>query len=339
MAEIQTRHGKRGKTYRIEFMRDGKRTSKTFKIKKDALLLVSKLNADPDFADTYINQTHITLTFDNAANEYLRQYKGKDDSIFQRLDHWIAVFKSKPVSKIQKKDIKNELRKLQAKGLANATLNRYKAAIGSLYKYLDKEHDISHNPTKDIPQFTEDNARTRFLSDDEVSRLLEATKQSNWLQLHLLVLMALTTGARRGELTGLTWQNIDLGKRTAHLKDTKNKEQRVLTLPHNLVEELMKFRRSTGYVFLHPDSDVHKIGNFDCYWRASLKLAGISDFRFHDLRHTCASMLAMKGASVLEIAEVLGHKSITMTQRYAHLCTNHKAKLTDRVFGQLNQVI
>lgn len=64
-----------------------------------------------------------------------------------------------------------------------------------------------------------------------------------------------------------------------------------------------------------------------------LMKAGIDDFRFHDLRHTCASMLAMNGASLLEIAQVLGHKSITMTQRYSHLCTEHKASLTDRVFG------
>jgi len=95
----------------------------------------------------------------------------------------------------------------------------------------------------------------------------------------------------------------------------------------------MKYRRSTGYVFVHLTKPNDYFKNFDSHWRTALKEADITDFRFHDLRHTCASLLAMNGATLLEIAQVLGHKSISMTQRYSHLCIEHKANLTDRVFG------
>jgi integrase len=100
--------------------------------------------------------------------------------------------------------------------------------------------------------------------------------------------------------------------------------------------ELSRFREiGASFIFPHPSGLNRPFTEFDYHWQVAKKAALLSDFHFHDLRHTCASLLAMNGASILEIAEVLGHKSITMTQRYSHLCNAHKTKLTDRVFGNL----
>ncbi len=152
----------------------------------------------------------------------------------------------------------------------------------------------------------------------------------------MLVHMALATGARRGELIGLKWSDINFNTRTAHLEKTKNDNKRVLSLTADLLAELSRFREiGVSYVFPHPSRLNQPFTEFDYHWQAAKKAALLLDFHFHDLRHTCASLLAMNGASLLEIAEVLGHKSITMTQRYAHLCIAHKAKLTERVFGNL----
>ncbi len=126
---------------------------------------------------------------------------------------------------------------------------------------------------------------------------------------------------------------MDIKNRTAHLKFTKNGDQRILTLTNEVILELIIFRQVGGFVFNHVDSNDRCFRNFDCHWQEALLKADVRDFRFHDLRHSCASLLAMNGASLLEIAQVLGHKSITMTQRYSHLCVEHKATLTDRVFG------
>ena len=332
MAKVQTRKGTKGTTYRVEFMRGGSRVSKTFKTKKEAQLFSASVLVDNDFVQSLTNHTLNTLLFSEAVKLYLEQDNGKDPSKIQRLSFWCELFGDKPIGKVSRQQVRAELKAL-AIDRAPATLNRYKAALSSLYRYLSNEYDIDHNPTKGIQQASEDNARTRFLSDDELQRLLIACKASNWNQLYLLVLLAITTGARRSEMVTLKWSDIDLKARTAHLPKTKNGEQRILTLTNEVISELMKFRALSGYVFPHSNVPNMYFRNFDFFWRDALERANVKNFRFHDLRHTCASLLAMNGASLLEIAQVLGHKSITMTQRYSHLCTQHKANLTDRVFG------
>jgi integrase len=332
MAKIQVRKGTKGTTYRVEIMRGGSRASRTFKTKKEAEKFSALTTVDDSFASSITNATLNTLKFCDAVTLFLEQSKGKDPSKHQRLEHWSLTFKDRPVGKITKQHVRSELKNLSV-SLKPATLNRYKAALGSLYRFLGDEFDIEHNPTKGIQQYAENNARTRFLSNIELVRVLDAAKSSKWNRLFLLVIMAITTGARRTELTSLRWEQINLKAKTARIDRTKNNQPKILTLTNDVILELMKFRYSTGFVFPHSNNLDSYFKNFDCHWKEALSLAGISNFRFHDLRHTCASMLAMSGASLLEIAEVLGHKSISMTQRYSHLCVEHKATLTDRVFG------
>ncbi len=332
MATIQTRKGKSGNTYRVEFMRNGSRISKSFKLKKEAQKFAALVLVDDDLANYLTNHTLTTLKFSDAVRKFLDQDNGQDPSKHQRLHYWVSIFGNLTVGKVTRQQVKAELKRL-SNDKAPATLNRYKAALGSLYRYLSNEFEIDYNPVKGIQQYAENNARTRFLTDEEIQNLLIKVKQSQWHQLYLLVLMALTTGARRTEMLSLKWDQINFKTKTAHLEETKNGEQRILTLTKDVISELLKHRRAIGYVFAHPEDPNKYFRNFDLYWRAALKDAKITDFRFHDLRHTCASMLAMNGASLLEIAQVLGHKSITMTQRYSHLCVEHKANLTDRVFG------
>jgi len=146
--------------------------------------------------------------------------------------------------------------------------------------------------------------------------------------------MALMTGARQGEMLNLQWTDIDFTARTAYLKRTKNGESRVITLPHPVIEELMAFRVSTGLVF-PGEKYTHKHYTFRKHWDRALREADIEDFRFHDLRHSAASYLAMGGASLIQIADVLGHKNLETTRRYSHLSINHKRDLTDQLLGSL----
>nr|WP_233716110.1 site-specific integrase [Aeromonas veronii] len=126
---------------------------------------------------------------------------------------------------------------------------------------------------------------------------MKATKSSKWERLHMLVHMALTTGARRGELIGLKWSDINFNTRTAHLAVTKNGSQRVLSLTADLLTELSKFREiGASFVFPHPSGLNRPFTEFDYHWQAAKKAALLSDFHFHDLRHSCASLLAMNGA-------------------------------------------
>ncbi|HAS6760362.1 TPA: tyrosine-type recombinase/integrase [Vibrio parahaemolyticus] len=335
MTTIQARKGKKRTTYRVQFMRDGQRISKSFSTKKDAEKFAAKMLVDRDFSQALTNQALNNLLLSDVIGEFLDQYSGKDVSIVQRLTFWGQLFGHLPVGKVTRLGIKSELKKLRER-CSPATANRYKAALGTIYRYLLEEHEVEYNPVKGIPLFAENNARTRFLDDEELRRLFRACKQSQWERLHLLVLLAVTTGGRRSELIKVCWDNVDLKNRTIYLGVTKNGEQRLLTLTNEVVEELLRFRSSNGYIFPSLKQPETYFKNFDCYWKTALHQANVKDFRFHDLRHTCASILAMNGASLLEICQVLGHKSITMTQRYAHLCIGHKQALTDRVFGRIN---
>ncbi|WP_324031014.1 tyrosine-type recombinase/integrase [Aeromonas caviae] len=337
MAKVQERIGAKGKTYRVEFMRGGSRVSKTFRLKKDAVAFAAQITLNADLANTLASVELNTKPLSKVFAEYLNAHTGRDKSVPQRLEWWAnTIGPDKLIGKITKQDIKKAMNTLESEGKAPATFNRYKAALSSVFEWFNNEYDTKHNPTREVRQKGLDNARTRFLSDEELPRLLAAAKASNWERLHLLLHMAITTGARRSELIGLQWTDINFTTRTAHLAKTKNGSQRVLSLTDGVIAELVEFRQvGNGYVFQHPSSLHGPFVYFDCYWRACRKEAGITDFRFHDLRHTCASLLAMNGASLLEIADVLGHKSLSMTQRYSHLCSNHKMKLTDRVFGEL----
>ncbi len=219
---------------------------------------------------------------------------------------------------------------------SGATTNRYVACLSHALSFGVKERRlIDRNPVSDISRKKEPTGRTRFLSDEERTVLLDACAKSEWPALHALVLLAITTGARKGELTGLRWADVDLKAGRALLRETKNGEQRTLPLAGKALDALreLKLKNSarSEYVFPQPSGLPGPYVYFDAHWYAALEAAGITDFHFHDLRHTTASMLAAQGASLLEIADVLGHKTLAMVKRYSHLVVDHKAQVIEKM--------
>ena len=184
---------------------------------------------------------------------------------------------------------------------------------------------------------TADNARIRFLSEDEQQALLAQCKQSQWQPLYLLVLLAITTGARLGELLRLRWRDIKIKERRAHVTQTKNGEPRVLPLVDGVITEVSKLARplDSDTLLFRASHDPYQPFMFRKHWDKAVKAAELRDFRFHDLRHTCASILAQNGATLLQIADVLGHRQLEVTKRYAHLCVDHKQALVDQVMGDV----
>jgi integrase len=235
---------------------------------------------------------------------------------------------------------------------SGATVNRYIATLSAALTFAKKERRlIDSNPVGDITRKKESRGRTRFLSDDERGALLDACSKSEWAPLHTLVLLAITTGARRGELLSLQWADVDMKAGRALVRETKNDEQRTLPLAGKALEALRALKLNgsarSEYVFPNPSGHPGAFEYFDSYWYAALEAAGralvgetkndeqrtlpLNDFHFHDLRHTTASMLAAQGCSLLEIADVLGHKTLAMVKRYSHLVVDHKAKVIERM--------
>jgi len=228
----------------------------------------------------------------------------------------------------------------QKKCRTPATVNRYLAVLSHVFTMAVKEWGwIEDNPLRKVSKMKEPRGRVRFLSDDERTRLLDECKKSDSNFLYMVVVLALSTGARRMEILGLSWDNIDLNRGVITLHETKNGERRILPLTGHalaLIKEHAQVRHLNCNL-LFPGKDFKKPIDIRTPFENALKRAGIEDFRFHDLRHSCASYLAMNGASLAEIAEILGHKTLQMVKRYAHLSDAHTSKvvarMNEKIFG------
>ncbi|MEO5337337.1 MAG: site-specific integrase [Magnetospirillum sp. WYHS-4] len=159
------------------------------------------------------------------------------------------------------------------------------------------------------------------LKKGEQDRLLEACRASRSTWLAPIVVLAMETGMRLGEIVGLQWENVDFGSRVAALPMTKNGTRREVPLSSRAIVTLRKLPRSIdGRVFPITDEAVKRA------WRAATTRADIEDLRFHDLRHEATSRLFEKGLDTMEVAAVTGHKTLTMLRRYTHLKAADLAK-------------
>lgn len=222
-----------------------------------------------------------------------------------------------------------------------ATINRYLASLSIVCGTAVREWGwLDDNPLRKVKKLAEPRERVRFLSEEERTRLLEACRQSVNAYLYLIVVLALSTGARKQEILGLRWPEVDLKRGQLALLHTKNGERRtvpVTGLALELLREHGRVRRlDTDLVFPSLKKPKQPIV-IEHPWHVAMSAAGLEDFRFHDLRHSTASYLAMNGASLLEIAAVLGHRTLAMVKRYAHLSEAHThdvvAGMTERMFG------
>lgn len=220
---------------------------------------------------------------------------------------------------------------------SDATINRYLAALSVVLATCAKSWEwLEISPMRRVEKRKEPRGRVRFLSDDERDRLLAACQDHP--DLYAAVMLALTTGARRMEIMSLSWGQVDLNRRVILLEDTKNGERRPLPIVGpalDILRERAKVRRlDTDLLFpgrINPKQPV----DLRTPWETALKRAGIDNFHWHDLRHTTASYLAMNGAGLQEIAAVLGHKTLAMVKRYAHLSHEHVAGVMEDMAGKI----
>lgn len=220
-----------------------------------------------------------------------------------------------------------------------STVVRYLAALSHALSVATKEWGwLDDSPMRKVRKPTEPRGRVRFLDDQERSSLLKACKESSNPYLYIVVVIALSCGLRRGELMSLRWENIDLFKGRIILHETKNGERRVVPLRGYalvLLKTLAQLRcQDVGFLFPSKEN-TQKPMDLRFPWEKALKKAGIKNYKFHDNRHSCASALLMNQASLSEIAEVLGHKTLAMVKRYSHLSETHTADVVERMNQKL----
>ena len=205
-----------------------------------------------------------------------------------------------------------------------ATVNRYLAALSSCCGRAVKHWQwIEENPCAKVPKLKEPAGRIRFLDDDERKRLLEACMNVSQ-PLHLAVILALSTGARRMSVWSLRWRDINLetSKEVVTFRDTKNRSDVSVPLGRPVVKMLLDFHkiRRIDTDLLFPSTvDIQRPFDFKAPFARALKQAQIENFRWHDLRHSAASYLTQQGVDLRKIAAILGHKTLQMSMRYSHL--------------------
>jgi len=231
---------------------------------------------------------------------------------------------------------------------SSTTANRYLISLSSCLSFGRKRLKwLSLNPVSGVEKEGEPRGRVRFLSrpvdgqDSELDRLLAACRESENRDLHDMVLLAIWTGCREGELMALrkSYARLSEGGFTLPAEVTKTKRERFVALVGPALEVIERRIKKAGadYLFASSTSPSRQPYFPRRAWNTALKRAGIPDFRFHDLRHTHASYLAMSGATERELMESLGHSTPAMASRYAHLANEHKRRVASRLAAAVGE--
>ena len=372
MASIRKRTNKDGSvSYRVEIRLKGFPPQRaTFKRRTDARKWAGQTEAaiqENRYFKTAEARKH---TFGDLADRYIKETLPKKSASAQKNQEAQITWWKKQIGHYTLGDVTaaqiTECRERllsepneRGRMLGPATVNRYLAALSHAFNVAVNEWAwLEDSPLRKVKKPTEPRGRIRFLSDDktdsngktvdgERTRLLKACQASNNSYLYTVVVLALSTGMRRGEIMGLRLDDVDLHQGRATLHETKNGERRVVPLSgkaldllkeHSKVRNLKTSLLFPGKPIRSKDGKmIYKPMDLRAPWLTALKKADIEDFHFHDLRHSAASYLAMNGASLAEIAEVLGHKTLQMVKRYAHLSEAHTAgvvaSMNEKIFG------
>lgn len=260
---------------------------------------------------------------------YKKSWKSADETYLQRL---LPVFGNYALSDITSINIL-EYMQARTKKVKPASVNRELALLKVMYSKAEEWGYISKNPTRVVKKLRgEIQNRTRFLSDHEMKRLYTACDS----KLRSVLAVLINTGMRKGELQKLTWSNVDFDQSVIFIAVSKNGKSRYIPMnvvvKQILLRERLKRNVKHHLVFGNKDG---KIYNFRKAFETARDKAGIENLRIHDLRHTFASHLVMKGIDLTTVQILLGHSDQRITERYSHLSPTHKARAV-RVLEDLN---
>ena len=268
-----------------------------------------------------------SIGFKELVERYLGFIEGRLKS-FKELKYiakiLIAYFKDKPLNGFNIMDAELVQKDAIKKGLSVRTANYYTRILTTMFRKAAEWELVDESVVKKLARCKKikgENKRLRYLTEEEAERLIECCEPT---YLKPIVVMALNTGMRIGEILKLTWPRVDIKNGIILLDKTKNGERREIPVNETLRRTLATLLRhiKTDYLFYNPNT-LLPYDRLKNSWKTACKRAHIMDFHFHDLRHTFASWLVMRGVDLTTVKEILGHKDIGMTLRYAHLAPSH----------------
>jgi integrase len=278
------------------------------------------------------------VSFEEIAGDaipYIRARYARPTDDVARLETAAGWFSDRAAESITPQEIEDALEQAEKEnGWAASTVNHYRTVLSLTFRLAIRNCKIKDNPVRGIRRRPEDNSRVRFLTPDEEKKFREALySKPDWSE-HLPELdLALHTGLRRTDMyRRLLWENVDLSLRVATIRRSKNDEPVHVPLNDSAIRALLVFRArgdGTGRVVRNTAGETL---NVNAHWfPKTIREAGIKDFHWHDLRHTFASRLRQSGVPLGTIAELLGHKTLAMTRRYAHLSIANLHEAVSRI--------
>lgn len=329
---------KRGRMYYIDYRLNGKRyreSTNTTKRREAELILDCRKREIKEAKRPEISEIKKAYKLAELAHEYLkwteRQRVHETKKIWVK--QLVEAFGNLDVRDLNPRVIE-QWQSVRLKFNKPSTVNRL---TGCLKHMINKgvQWGIATEETlkmvRMVKPLEENNRRLRFLTIEECQTLIGCCAQ----HLKPIVTVALHTGMRRGEILGLKWEQVDLNHGFILLDTSKNGERREIPIDDTLQDMFSEMPHSIESIYVFTDRDGNPYKGIKNSFKTAIRKAGIRDFRFHDCRHTFASHLVMAGVDLVSVKDLLGHKSLTMTLRYAHLAAGHKR----RAVNTLNRLL
>ncbi|TVR02772.1 MAG: site-specific integrase [Desulfovibrionales bacterium] len=285
-----------------------------------------RLRAVPTFRD-FVNNQYLPY-----AKSYKRSWEQDKTAIDDKM---MRLWGHRKMNEFNAQDLIGFQNKLLEGGLKPGTVNRYMALVKYIFNLAERWEVIEKSPTRNVPRLEDNACKERFLTTEEMCRLLDALARCNRPAIPEIIEFLLLTGARRGEALGLCWKELDLDKGVWVLPAERNKTKKSKTIPLSReAMELLKKRRDNGSEYVFPNPETGKpIRHLFWTWDKIRKEAGLPEVRIHDLRHSYASLLVNSGRSLYEVQKLLGHTQLSTTQKYAHLAHDTLKQATE-IVGQ-----
>jgi integrase len=221
-----------------------------------------------------------------------------------------------------------------------ASVNRELATLSRIFSLAIENCIVETNPCRKVKKLRENNERKRYLTVEEERRLMAALTGRR-AHLRPLIVLAINTGMRRGELLSLEWRNVDFQRGVIHVTNTKTGRDRDVPMNSEVRRILLELQRQAedeAFVFRSRKTGLN-LTDVKHGFNGACTDAGIDDFRFHDLRHTAGTRLADAGADAFTIAEILGHATLQMTKRYTHATDERKRRAVEALSGLRKRIV
>jgi integrase len=256
------------------------------------------------------------VAFEEFADKFLEVYCKQNKRSWDRddisLGHLKEFFKGQTLAGVGAEKIEAYKAKRRVE-VSDTTVNRELACLKTMLNKAVEWGKLDKNPAARVKKFKEPPARERILTREEAGRLIDGASP----ELRPVLITAIGTGMRRGEILGLRWTDVDLIRGFITLDTSKSGRGRKIPLSGAVAAALGAVPHRGDYVFWNPETRTH-IKDVKKGFRTALQAAEIKGLRFHDLRHTAASKMVEAGVDLVTVSKILGHASIQMTMRYAH---------------------